>query len=61
MRNKTDATLAKVDRSYRLYTKAGVRLPVAERKRFPRVTTVSCTLRRHCYIESYNQCYDAIW
>jgi len=44
--NKNPA-VARVSWPYRLYPnpKASVRLPVTKRKRFPRVTTVSCTLR----------------
>jgi len=34
------STVARVGRPYCLYPKASVRLPVAERKRFPRVITV---------------------
>jgi len=37
-------TVTMVDRPYSLYPKFIVRLPVAEIKRFPRVTTVPCTL-----------------
>jgi len=32
---------ARVGRPHRLYSKASVRLPVAKRKRFPRVTAVT--------------------
>jgi len=37
-------------RPYRLYLKATVRLPVAERKRLPKVITVTYTLWWRCYI-----------
>jgi len=44
--NRTDSV-----RLYRLglYSKARVRLPIAERKRFHRVSTVICMLWWRCY------------
>ena len=54
--NTRSPAVARVRRPYRLYLKAGVRLLVAERKRFPRVTAVPCMLWRPCY----NQRQDTI-
>jgi len=45
--------VARMGRLYRLYPKAR-KLPVAERKRLPRVTTVPCTMWWRCYTERYN-------
>jgi len=51
--NRTkNPAVAGMSRSYRLHPKASVRLPVAEKKRFPRVTTVSYTLLCARYIEA---------
>jgi len=44
--------------SYSLYPKASVRLQVAERKQFPRVTTVLFTPWWRCFIECWNQHRD---
>jgi len=45
------SAVAMVDRPYRLYPKASVRLSVAERQRFSRVTIVTCMPLWRCYIE----------
>jgi len=43
--------VARMGRPYCLYPKARVRLLVAERKQFPRMTAVSYTLWWRCFIE----------
>jgi len=48
---KTIPAVAGVRRPYRLYPKATVRLQVAKRKRFSRLTAVPYTLWWRCYIE----------
>jgi len=53
--NKKLSCRNRVSRLHLLYSKTSVRLPVAERKRFPRVTAVSYTLWQRCYIERYSQ------
>jgi len=45
MQNKNKGpAVARVGRPYRLYSKASIPLPVAERKRFSRLTAVTYTL-----------------
>jgi len=46
--------IAKVGKTVPPISEAIVRLPVAERKRFSRVTAVPYTLWWRCYIERYN-------
>jgi len=55
LRKTKSSAVVTVGRPYRLYPKANARLPVAERKRFPRVNTIPIYVRWRCYIERCSQ------